>query len=101
MTSPLVERLNGGRGRGRRVVLYETLDDIGGLGSVPDPELEALMVDDDSSGLGARVIVADDFDGAAIPGAIFFNNNDAISRGFFGAEPRQTNCEHVESYSFW
>jgi hypothetical protein len=44
--------------------------------------------------------VADDFDGAAIPGAILFDNDDAVGGGFFGAKPREANCEHVETYSF-
>jgi hypothetical protein len=53
------------------------------------------MVDDDRGGFRAGVIVADNFDGAAIPGAILFDNNNAVGGRFFRAEPREANGEHV------
>ncbi len=48
------------------------------LGTVSGPVGDAIVLQVHAGGIGAGIVGADDFDGPAVAGAIFLNNNDAV-----------------------
>jgi hypothetical protein len=51
-------------------------------------------------GVGAGIVCTHNFDRSAITGAIFFNDNDTIIRLLGGANARQTNHDHGDTFPF-
>jgi hypothetical protein len=72
----------------------ELADGLGKLGSFAGPVIDAIALEVDGCGLGAGVVGTDHFDGTAIAGAIFFDDNDAVVGLLTGANARQTNHQH-------
>lgn len=58
------------------------------------------MLEIDCGGAGARIIGTDNFNGAAVPGAVLFDHYDAVIRLFAGAYTRQTDHNHGEQVPF-
>ena len=58
------------------------------------------MLQVDAGRVGARIVCADNFDGAAIAGAVLLNHDNAVVGLFTGAETRQTDHNHDESIPF-
>src|SRR5688572_4892400 len=69
-------------------------DRIGGLRALADPVVHALAVDGHDRRLAARVVVAENFDEAAIAGSAGVGYDDAEIRTFLGPGPTQTNDDH-------
>jgi len=76
-------------------VLGEELPDgLGELCAFTGPVVDAIALEVNGSGFGAGVVGTDHFDRAAIAGAIFFDDNDAVVGLLTGANARQTNHQH-------
>ena len=58
------------------------------------------MLQVDGGGVGAGVVGADDFDGAAIAGAVLFDDHDTVVGLLGGANARQTNHYHGDTVPF-
>ena len=77
----------------------ELADALGHAGSIAHPVVDAVALEFERGGRGAGVVGADDLDGAAVAGAIFFDNNDALVGLLASANARQTNHQHLEYLS--
>ena len=74
-------------------------DGLGELGTIGGPVVDAIALEVDGGWLGAGVVGAYDFDGAAVAGAVFFNHNNAVVGLLAGAYARQTDHQHRGSSS--
>jgi hypothetical protein len=83
----------GERFRDRRGI--EFCDAVGEQGSIADPVVDAVALEGDRGGCGARVVGANDFDGAAVAGSILLYDNDAVVGLLGGANARQTDHQHL------
>src|ERR1035437_9105152 len=72
---------------------------VGRLRALADPVVDALLLDIDERRLGARVVVAQDFDEAAVAGGARVGHHDAEERALLGTGTAQTNRYHL-SVSF-
>ena len=69
-------------------------DALGELSAVAGPVVDAVALEVDGGGGGAGIVDTDDFNGAAVAGAILFNDNDAVVGLLASANARQTNHQH-------
>ena|SRR5580700_10853628 len=83
-----VQRLGGGR------CLQKLFDAIGELSAFAGPIIDALTLEVDGSGVGAGVVGAYHFQGAAIAGTILLNDDNTVIRLLAGAKTRQTDHQH-------
>ena len=74
------------------------LDAVRNLGSLAGPMIDAVALEQDGGGVGAGIVGADYFDGAAVAGAVLFNDDYAIVGLLAGAKARQTNHDHGKSF---
>jgi len=72
----------------------ELANGLGELGSLACPVIDAVALEVDAGGLGAGIVGADHFNGAAVAGAVLFDDNDAVMGLLTGANARQTNHQH-------
>ncbi len=64
---------------------------LGELSTLAGPVVDAVALQSDAGGFGAGVIGADNFDGAAIAGAILFNDDNTIVGLLAGANAGETD----------
>src|ERR1700727_501643 len=64
------------------------------LGALRYPVLDAIALQFDAGGVGARVVSPDHSHRTAVAGALLFNDHDAIVRLFARTTARQTNHYH-------
>ena len=84
-----------GVGDGRSFVLCEELaNTFRELCALAGPVVNALALKVYAGGVGAGVVGADNFDRAAVAGAVLFNYNDAIVGLLSCSNARQTNHQH-------
>src|SRR5262245_3467160 len=69
-------------------------DRVGRLCALGEPVLHALPVDFDDGGLGARIVVAEDFDEAAVARRARISDDDSEEWALLGTGPPQTNDNH-------
>jgi hypothetical protein len=72
----------------------EFADAIRHPGTVAYPVVDSVALEFESCGGCAGVVGTYDFDGAAVAGAIFFNDNDTVVGLLAGAYARQANHQH-------
>jgi len=72
--------------------LQKGLYSIGRLSVILNPVIDALVIQLDLGRRSYRVVMTHYFHRAAIPGALFFNNDHAIRGFLLGAKTRQPNC---------
>jgi hypothetical protein len=79
-------------GRGGGLVFGEKFSDsFRELSALGCPVVDAFTLEIDAGGVGARVVSADDLNGAAVAGAVLLDNDDAIVGLLTGANAGQTN----------
>ncbi len=89
------------RDRGRGGVFGDELGDRGReRGADTAPVGDAFVLEVDGGRLGAGIVGADDFNGAAVAGAVFLDDDDAVVGLLAGAEARQTNHYHGVAVPF-
>jgi hypothetical protein len=69
-------------------------DAVGELGAVAGPVVNAIALEGDGRGVRAGIVGSDDFDRAAIAGAVLFDHNDAVVGLLPRSNARETNHQH-------
>jgi len=77
----------------------EFADAIGELGSLCGPIVDAVTLELDACWVGAGIVGSYHFDGTAVAGAIFLNNDNAVVGLLTRANARQTDHQHWECLS--
>ena len=70
------------------------------LRSLAAPVGDPLVLQVDRGRVGAGIVGADDLNGAAVAGAVFFDNHDPVIGLLGGANARQTNHNHGDTVPF-
>ena len=73
----------------------EFSDAVRKLRAIADPVVDAVALEFERGGRGARVVCSNDFDGAAIACAILLDDNYSIVGLLAGANARQTDHQHL------
>jgi hypothetical protein len=68
---------------------------LGEQSTIADPEVDAVSLEIKRGGRGARIVGANDFDGAAVARAILLDDNDSVVGLLAGANARQTDHQHL------
>jgi hypothetical protein len=87
-------------GCGSRVFCDDLGNGWGQLGADAAPVTDTLVLEFDGGRLGAGIIGAYNFNGAAVAGAILLDDDDAVVGLLAGANARQTNHDHGDAVPF-
>src|SRR5581483_5092289 len=82
-------------GGGRQMPRDQRAHRIGRLRTLLEPEVDALFVDLHDRRLGARVVVAEDFDERAVARRARIGDHDAEERTLLGPGATKTNDDHT------
>jgi len=87
-----------------RLLSQQLANPVGQLCAVAGPVVNAIALQLNRRGVRARIVGTHNLYRAAITGAVFFNNNDAVVGLLTRSNARQTNHQHWECLSkpdFW